>query len=411
MIKLVYIVILFALWAFFAAAETAFISTSRFKLNNLRRKGSKRATFAYFLLERPERLLGTSLVGTNISLVLSANLTALLFFEFFGETKPIVSISILTVASLVFCEIIPKNLAIKKGLGITLLFAFPMYIFYFVFYPVGKLFTIITEAVMRLGGIAGTGTLPTIFKRREDVEIFLTASLSKTLSKDERRYFVDSLDFGRKILSDIIVPLVDITAVPEDSKIKDCIKFIETHGRPYIPVYRGRIDNIVGILYARDIVDMNRNLTVNKVMKDPVFIPENKSIDQLYRELFEIDIPVVFSVDEYGGITGMSTIYDIGEEVIGKISGLEGTESLVVRLHDNEYLCDGDVEIDELVSLLSIDIETGTYTTLNGMMSSVLGRVPKKGDVILTEGYRFYVERGSRTKAELIRISRVEPGV
>jgi len=407
MIKLFYVIILFILWAFFAGSETAFISASRFKLNNLRRKGSRRASFAYYLLERPERLLGTSLVGANFALVLSANLTSMLLYELFGEPKPIVSISILTIASLICCEILPKNFAIKKGLRLTLMLALPMYIFYFIFYPIAKTFTIITKAVMRLGGVTGTGELPTIFKRREDVEIFLTASLGKDLSKDERKYFVDSLDFGRKVLSDILVPLVDIIAVPQHGKIKDCIRFLETHNRSYIPIFNGRIDNIVGIVYARDIVSMNKNLSLTTIMKEPVIVPEHKNIDALYRDLFEMDVPVVFSVDEYGGITGMSTIYDIGEEVIGKIS-FEDAKSPLMKLRENEYICDGEVEIDDLVDELSIDIETGEYTTLNGMMSSMLGRVPKKGDTIVVEGYRFSVEKGSRTEAELIKISRVE---
>ena len=216
MSKLVYILILFVAWAFFAGSETAFISTSRFKLNNLKKKGNRRAGVASFLLERPERLLQTSLVGTNIALVLSANLTSLLLLDLFGEPKPVISISVLTIASLIFCEIIPKSLAIKKGLKLTLLFSFPLYVFYFIFFPVGKIFTFLTKAVMKVGGVSGSGRLPTLFRRREDVEIFLMASLSKKLSRDERRFFVDSLDFGEKVLSDILVPLVDIDAVPDD---------------------------------------------------------------------------------------------------------------------------------------------------------------------------------------------------
>lgn len=408
MIKLFYIVILFALWAFLAGSETAFISASRFKLNNLRSKGSKRASIAYFLLEQPERLLGTSLVGTNLSLVLSANLTALLLYELFGEAKPIMSIAVLTLASLFCCEILPKNLAIKKSLRLTLLFAFPMYIFYFIFFPVGKVFTLITRAVMKLGGMSGTGKLPTLFRQREDVEIFLTTSLGKGLSKDEQRYFVDSLDFGMKVLSEIMVPLVDIIAISQDGKIRDCIRFLEAHGKSCIPVYRGRIDNIIGVLYARDIVSMNKNLPLESLMKEPVFVPENKNVNELYRELFEMDVPVVFAVDEYGGITGMSTIYDIGEEVIGKISGFEEKKSLIVKLRDGEYLCDGELEIEQLCDMLSIAIEQGAYTTLNGMMSSYLGRVPKKGDAIMEAGYRFSVVRDSRTKAELIKVTKVD---
>ena len=148
MAKVIYIIILLMLWAFFAGSETAFISVSRFKLNNLKKKGKKSASLAYYLLERPERLLATSLVGINISLVLSANITALLFFDIFGKPKPIISIAVLTVVSLIFCEIIPKNLAIKKSLNVTLFSSIPMYIFYIAFFPIGKIFVFLSKALI-----------------------------------------------------------------------------------------------------------------------------------------------------------------------------------------------------------------------------------------------------------------------
>jgi putative hemolysin len=342
--------------------------------------------------------------------VLSANLTSLLLYDLFGEAKPVISVFVLTIASLICCEIIPKNLAIKNGLKLTLLFSFPLYVFYFIFFPIGKVFTFMTKAVMKIGGISGTGRLPTLFKRREDVEIFLTASLAKTLTRDERRFFVDSLDFGSKVLSDIIVPLVDIDAVPNDSRVKDCIGLIKEKNRSFLPVYIDRIDNIIGVLYTQDLVTMNRNLSIGSLVKKPHYIPESKNINELYRELYETDAPVVFAVDEYGGVTGMSTLYDIGEEVIGKISGIEDDKSLIAKLRENEWLCDGEVEIDELKDQLRIKFEEGSYTTLNGMMSSALGRVPKKGDKLTVDGYSFFVEKSSMTKALLIKISRKEVG-
>jgi putative hemolysin len=407
MIKLLYIVVLFLLWAFFAGSETAFISVSRFKLNNIRKRGSRRASLAYYLLERPERLLGTTLVGTNISLVLSANITALLLAELFGKPKPLVSIAILTFSSLLFCEIIPKNIAIKNSLKITLLSAFPMYIFYFIFFPVGKLFTYITNGIMRIAGIAHTGSLPSIFRRREDVEVFLKTSLESRLTEDESRYFVESLDFGIKALSDIMIPLVDIEALPYDLRIRDCHQFIRTMRKAYIPVYKERIDNIIGVVYAQDILFMNKNLNLSEVMKVPLFVPESKNINELYRELNEKDIGVVFAVDEWGGLTGISTLYDIGEEIIGKITGFEEKKNLIVKLKRGEYLCDGEVELDEIGDMLAIDIERENIITLNGLVSSLLGRIPQKGDSIDVEGYRFTVEKSTRTKAQLIKISAI----
>ena len=133
-------------------------------------------------------------------------------------------------------------------------------------------------------------------------------------------------------------------------------------------------------------------------------MPERKNINELYRELYEKDVPVVFAVDEHGGVTGMATIYDIGEEVIGRISTLEKQKELIVKVRDGEYLCDGEVEIDELSYLLSFEPRFTDVTTLNGLLLKDLGRIPKKGDVVDELGYRFMVEKSSRKRAELIRI-------
>jgi CBS domain containing-hemolysin-like protein len=257
---------------------------------------------------------------------------------------------------------------------------------------------------MRVAGISYTGSLPSIFKRREDVEVFLRTSLKSHLTEDESRYFVDSLDFGMKDLSAIMIPLVDIKALPHDLRVKDCLYFIKTVRKAYIPVYRERIDNIIGVVYAQNIIHLNKNLPITEVLEKPLFAPESKNINMLYRELHEKEIPIVFVVDEWGGITGMSTIYDIGEEVIGKITGFEDKKSLIVKLRKGEYLCDGEVEIDEISDMLSIDIEHGNIITINGLLSSTLGRVPQKGDSIKVKDYMFLVERSTKTKAELIKI-------
>lgn len=396
--------ILFLFWAFFAGVETAFISANRFKLNNLKRRGNRSAALAYSLLNKPEKLIITTLIGINISLVLSANISAVIFTEIFGEPKPVYSIVIVTLLSLIFTEVIPKNLAIKNSLKVTLFSSYPMYGFYILFYPLGKMFSFASKIVIRMVNIAHTGLLPLMFTRKEDVEIFLTDNLKKKFTKEESRYFVESLDFGKKLLSDIMVPLVEIRALPLSEKIAQCFHFIEKYKKFYIPVYSERVDNIVGVVYIHDLFGKNRSLALSEVMREPYFVPERKNINELYRELYEHDIPIVFAVDEHGGITGMGTIYDIGEEIIGKISSFESKKNLIVKIHEGEYLCDGEVEIDEIDALLSIDIVPEDFTTLNGLILSILKRIPNKGDYIDIDRFRFIVEKASKKRAELIRI-------
>jgi len=402
--KLLLILLLLASWAFFAGSESAFITVSRIKLGDQKRRGKKSALIAHFLLKKPERLLTTALIGTNISLVFAANLTALVFKNIFGISKPVTSIVAITLVSLLACEILPKNFAIKHNLRITLLSAFPMLIFYILFFPIGKLFSFLTKIIISTAGISYTGLGPSLFSKKEDLKIFLRSSLKEPFTKDQRRYFIDSLDFGQKELADIMIPLVDIQAIPVKGAVRSCYALVARHSKYYMPVYKDRIDNIVGIIYASDILGIDKGIPLSLVMRDPYFVPENKNIYELYHELFEKKVPVVFAVNEYGGVTGMATMYDIGEEILGKISPLEEEKDLIVKVKEGEYLCDGDVEIDDVNHLLSIELLQESFTTLNGLVLKELGRIPRKGDIVEKQGYRFIVVKGSKKRAELIRI-------
>ena len=399
------VAILLIFMAFFAGSETAFVSTNRFRLFNLQKRGRKSARIASFLIEKPDRLLATTLVGTNLALVLSSNLVSRYYTQLFGVPKPFLSLLTITMISLILCEVLPKNFALVHNLRWTLFSSLPLFVFYVVFFPIGKVFTFLTKVIIRLMGIPHTGSIGSLFKKKEDVKFFITTHLESHYSEDESRYFEDSLDFGEKRLSEIMVPLVDILAVSYGAKIRDCVRFVSEHHHYTIPVYRGRIDNIVGFLTARDLLDVDRNLQASSIMHEPVFIPENKNISELYREAYEKGFSTVFAVDEYGGITGLATIYDIGEEIIGRIDTI-AKKSLLVQVKEDEYLCDGDMEIDDLERLLGRYIDHEDFTTLNGLFTHELGKIPEKGDTLSLEGYRFVVVKGSKKKADLIRITK-----
>lgn len=406
-IILIFILILF--WAFFSGAETAFISSDRLKLRKMEKEGSRRAKIALFLIEKPERILTTVLIGTNLSLVLAANLTAKLFYQIYGKPRPISSIITITVLSLFLCEVLPKNLAFKNNIKFTLLSSYPLMFFYILFYPVILVLSVVTRIFIKIVGIEYTGLIPSIFKEKEDVRIFFQVSIGKQFDREKTRYFVDSLDFGTKILADIQIPLVDIKAIKYESSIGDAVNFIKKYHKSVIPVYKSRIDDIVGVVMPRSILNQQKDRPVSEVMDDPKFVPETKSINDLYREMFENDIAVVFGVDEHGGVTGLATIYDIGEEIIGKISSLEEKKNLIVKISPTEYLVDGDVEIDELNHLLAIDLEAEGVNTLNGLVTKVLGRIPEKGSTIKLKNCIITVEKSSKKRAELLRVKRI-PG-
>ncbi len=281
--------------------------------------------------------------------------------------------------------------------------------FYILFYPVILVLSVVTRIFIKIVGIEYTGLIPSIFKEKEDVRIFFQVSIGKQFDREKTRYFVDSLDFGTKILADIQIPLVDIKAIKYESSIGDAVNFIKKYHKSVIPVYKSRIDDIVGVVMPRSILNQQKDRPVSEVMDDPKFVPETKSINDLYREMFENDIAVVFGVDEHGGVTGLATIYDIGEEIIGKISSLEEKKNLIVKISPTEYLVDGDVEIDELNHLLAIDLGAEGVNTLNGLVTKVLGRIPEKGSTIKLKNCIITVEKSSKKRAELLRVKRL-PG-
>lgn len=408
LVELSVIALLFAFSAYFSGSETAFVSSNKLRLYNLKKRGNRSAEFSYYLLENPERLLSTTLVGNNVCNVLLASLVSRLFSRLLGTASPLVSIATVTVLVLLLGEVVPKNAALRNSDRWTLINGIPMYSLFLLFYPVAKVFSFLTRVIIRTMGIPHTGIMRGLLSRKEDVRFFLSAHIEPMLTEDETRYFADSLEFSEKELSDVMIPLVDLHALPlASTRVRDCYVFVDLHDKYYIPIFDGRIFNIVGVVHLNDLFGADKNQPVEEVMREPVFVPETKNVSMLYRELYEKDIPLVFAVDEFGGITGMATVYDIGEEIIGRITGMQ-QDNLIARVSTNEYLSDGDMEIDDLNHLLGTEIREEDINTLNGLLSSRLGKIPKRGESIELEGYQFTVEKSSRRRAQLVRIRKIE---
>ncbi len=406
--ELAVIAVLFALSAYFSGSETAFVSSNKLRLYNLMKRGNRSAQFSYYLLENPERLLSTTLVGNNVCLVLLASLVSRLFTRLLGEPRPLISIVSVTILVLMLGEVFPKNAALRNRDRWTLVNGIPMYVLFILFYPVAKVFSFFTRVIIRMVGIPHTGIMRGLLSRKEDVRFFLSAHIEPRLTKDETRYFADSLEFSEKVLAEVMIPLVDLHALPlSSSRVRDCYAFVKRRDLYYIPIFDGRIFNIVGVVHLNDLFSADKNQPVQEIMREPVFIPESKNVSRLYRELHEKDIPVVLAVDEFGGITGMATVYDIGEEIVGRITGIE-QDNLIAKVSNNEYLSDGDMEIDDLNHLLGIEIRDEDINTLNGLLSSRLGKIPERGEGIELHGYRFTVEKSSRRRAQLVRIRKME---
>ncbi|NOQ22778.1 MAG: CBS domain-containing protein [Candidatus Aegiribacteria sp.] len=229
---------------------------------------------------------------------------------------------------------------------------------------------------------------------------------------EKEQELMDSIiDFSDKIVREVMVPRIDIVCVEIKADLSKVVDELKKAGHSRIPVYEERIDNICGVLYAKDILILlsedNNNFELKSILRKPYFVPEYKRIDELLREFQTNRIHMAIVVDEYGGTAGLVTIEDIMEEVFGEILDEYDKEALLVKILDgNSYILDARIPIDDLNELLSTTFEDDGYESLGGMIYSLMGKIPRQQDAAELSGYRFTVEQ---VRAQRILYVRVEP--
>ena len=229
---------------------------------------------------------------------------------------------------------------------------------------------------------------------------------------EKEQELMDSIiDFSDKIVREVMVPRIDIVCVEISADLSKVIEELKKAGHSRIPVYEERIDNIRGVLYAKDILVLlsedSSSFELMSILRKPYFIPEYKRIDELLREFQANRIHMAIVVDEYGGTAGLVTIEDIMEEVFGEILDEYDKEALLVKkLDDNSYLLDARIPIDDLNELLDTAFEDDGYESLGGMIYSLMGKIPRQHDAAELSGYKFTVEQ---VRAQRILYVRVEP--
>ncbi|HMQ11265.1 MAG TPA: hemolysin family protein [Oligoflexia bacterium] len=393
--------------AFFSGSEIAVVSVNRAHLKFLVDKGSKKAKAINEMLSNPEWLLGTTLLGTNFSTI-TLNVVATLFvIEHFGSQYEFLTILVTAPLVLFFGEVLPKALFQYFADKIALELIFPLRFFSWLFSPfiftTSKLVTLISRAF----GVHKNKRTPLI--NREELELLFQASeQSETgLAKSMEKQMIDRVfHFSEKICKDIMIPLVDMVSISENSTLMQAKKTLTEHGHSRIPVYRKRIDNIVGWLTHHDLLNLeNQHSLITKIMRKPFYIPDNISIDKLLIDMQKQGINLAMVVDEYGGVIGMITMEDILEEIIGDIEDEhDESQNYVFDIGSDSLLVSARISIEELNQLLSTPIPEGEYETLGGYLIQKFRRIPNQGASIQSKSMRFIVEEATEKSIETIKI-------
>jgi len=405
-IEFLFLVILLVLSAFFSSAETSLTSLTHLKRKKIISENKKNAKFIEKLYHKPGKMLTTILVGNNIVNILASIVATFLFVQVLSSygvsNKAVittVTTVVMTVILLIFGEISPKTLAIKNSEEIGLFLSRPVYYFSILFSPVISVLNNISKVIIRITG--GLRLEKDSLVSEEEIKLLITMGLQEgVLEEEEEKMLTSVIEFGDIIVREVMIPRTDIVAADSKSTIRKIIGIINRHGHSRIPIYSERIDNVTGIIYAKDLLQLPENKLddipyVMELAREPFFVPESKKIDELLKEMRKDKKQhMAIVVDEYGGVSGIITIEDIIEEIIGEISDeYDGKEAKYIeKKGDNVYLILGMLNVGDLNKELNIAVpEEDDYDSIAGYVVNKLGKIPVMGDIYEDERYKFTI--------------------
>ena len=397
--RLIVLVILIAVNAFFAAAEIAFISLNDAKIEKQSKEGNKKAKQIRKMLKEPTRFLSTIQIGITLAGFLSSAFAA---DAFASELAPIldnllplglttwtnISIVIITLIlsyfSLVFGELVPKRVAMKNPEKIAFGTIGVVKFIYTFTAPFVKLLTWSTNVVSKMFGVTGSEEEVVT---EEEIRMMVDVGEEKgSIEENEKELINNVFEFNDKVVSEVMIHRKEIYAIDVNSDIEDILSDLKEYKYSRIPVYEDNIDNIVGMLYIKDLlayVYLKKEVKIKKLMREAYFVPENKPINDLFRDLQKNKHQIAIVLDEYGGTAGLITMEDIIEELVGNIfDEYDDIEPEYEQIDENTFRISGSVSIFDLRKILEIeDIPEGDYDTLSGYLIELLGRIPEDDEM------------------------------
>ena len=411
MSQVIVLAILILINAFFAATEIAFISINDAKIEKQAKEGNKKAKQIKKMLREPSKFLATIQIGITLAGFLSSAFAADAFADDLapmlqnlmplglaaGRNISIILITIiLSYFSLIFGELVPKRLAMRNSEKIAFGTIGIVRAISIITAPFVKLLTASTNGISKLFGISGTDE-ETVTE--EEIRMMVDVGEEKGSIKEEEKELINNVfEFNDKVVSEIMIHRKDIYAIDINSDVDNILKELDEYKYSRIPVYEESIDNIVGMLFIKDLlanVKKKDKVKISKIIREPYFVSENKPIDELFRDLQKNKHQLAIVLDEYGGTAGLVTMEDIIEELVGNIfDEYDDEEKEFEKIDDNTFLISGSVSIHDLRKILGVEIPEGEYDTLSGYLIELLGRIPSDDEkpVIETKRVTYKIE-------------------
>jgi putative hemolysin len=395
------------LTALFSAAEMAFIAANRLRLRHLAESGNTAAARYLESFARPERVLSTAMMGVTIAHITASSVATWGLIPLLGSTAAAIIVTAgLTPLMLIFGEVIPKTIAREWATALILRLLGMIELLGVVLSPLTWGANQLVQRALTLFGRPRTSTRQ--FVSREELKLLLQMEPEEADVTTQEAEMIDKIfDLGEKTVREIMVPVVDVAALPETATIDDAIRIIHERGFSRLPVYTDQTFNIVGLVTAMDVFRRGAEAgDLRALMRPATYVPETKRIDELLREMQKARLQLAVVVDEYGGAVGIVTVEDIVEEIVGEIRDEhDRAPAMVERLPDGSYRVAGRVGIEEINDQLDWELPKGDFETVAGLVLATVHRIPRIGEEFQVGRYTFTVLEADTRRVLAVRIT------
>lgn len=396
------LLILLLLSAFFSSSEMAYIASNKLKLEIKSRKKDFFSENIIYFLSQPEKFFSTILLGNNIVNIGFASLSAIILSSIFHLNEFEILI-ISTLLLLFFGELIPKYFAHEIADIYIFFSSTVLRFFYFAFLPLVKFLSFISKRFIANRNPQQVESISLLFDREDIKELVEEGFRAGKVHTDEKSIIKKVIDLSEQRIYEAMRPRTEIVGVEINSSIEEVHKTFIESGYSKLIVYEENLDNIKGVVLAKDLFSYPRN--INEILREVKFYPETKRSIEVLNELLESKLSIAVVVDEFGGTAGIVTMEDIIEELFGEIKDeYDVEEHICRRISKDTYLISGKVEIDHLNEKYKIGIPEGDYETIAGYIENRLGRIPKQGESFLIDNYDIIIVKATQTKIELVKL-------
>lgn len=409
-------VVLLLLEGFFSGSEIALVHADRLKLHHLAKQGHRGAVQVLKLFRRPEVLLGTTLVGTNISVVSLTTLGTILMINLFGEYGDVLAFLVYTPLFLVFGEVVPKSVYQQKSDQLAPVIIYPLQFFSWLFYPVVFVFSWAARTIARLAGVKMTPM--ELFVNREQIRsVIEMAEWGANIDVFDRDRIMRVISFADSTVAQVMIPIVEMTTLNSEKSTRDAIRLARQRAHFRLPVYEGEHNRIIGVVSFTmwDLMTPAlRDRPLSELVQPVHYVTTLERLDELLPVLQQRHDHLAIVVDEFGTAIGMVTLEDVLKEIAGEVMDVGYTfegylprhKYSIEKLERDTYLMDGRVSITEASAVLGVALPSVDAHTVGGMVIAYLRHIPEEGERVIQAGYSFTVEQATGWGVGKLRVER-----